>query len=57
VEGKSGRERGRKTWLECVRMDKKELGRRVDAAREGQVWRGKGEVKCFGQTSEPCKHE
>jgi len=33
VEGKAGRERGRKTWLECVRKDVKELGLKVDAAR------------------------
>jgi len=33
VEGKAGRERGRKTWLECVRKDVKELGLKVGAAR------------------------
>jgi len=26
VEGKAGRGRGRKTWIECVRRDVKDLG-------------------------------
>jgi len=36
VEGKAGRERerGKKTWLECVRRDVKEQGLKVDDARE-----------------------
>ena len=50
VDGKAGR--GRKTWLECVNRDMKEMGLRVDDARERQVWRG----KIFGETSKPCKH-
>jgi len=34
VEGKTSRGRGRKTWLEFVRMDMKELQLRVDDAED-----------------------
>jgi len=30
IEGKAGRGRGRKMWLECVRRDMTELGLRLD---------------------------
>jgi len=33
VEGKAGRARSRKAWLECVRRDMKELRLRVDDIR------------------------
>jgi len=39
VEGKTGRGRGSKTWPGCVRRDIKELGLRVDDARNKQVWK------------------
>jgi len=34
VESKACRGRGKKTWLGCVRRDMKELGLRVDDAKE-----------------------
>jgi len=49
---KAGRGRGRKTWLECVRRDIKEMGLWIHDSRDRQI----GKVK-FCQTSEPCKHK
>jgi len=37
VEGKAGRGRGRKTRMECVRRDMRELRMSVD---DGQAWNG-----------------
>jgi len=34
---KASRGRGMKAWLECVRGDMKELGMRVDDAKDRQV--------------------
>jgi len=45
VEGKASRRRGRKTWLECVRRDMKELGLKVDNARDREIWKDKISVK------------
>jgi len=36
ADSKAGRERDRKTWLDHVRRGTKELGLRVDDARERQ---------------------
>ena len=52
VVGKVGRGRGRKTWLQCVNSDMKDLGLRVEEAQDRQLWRR----KIFGETSEPCVH-
>ena len=52
VVGKVGRGRGRKTWLQCVNSDMKDLGLRVGEAQDRQLWRR----KIFGETSEPCVH-
>ena len=46
------RVRGRKTWLQCVNSDMKNLGLRVGEAQDRQLWRR----KIFGETSEPCLH-
>ena len=52
VVGKVGRGRGRKTWLQCVNSDMKDLGLKVGEAQDRQLWRR----KIFGETSEPCVH-
>ena len=52
VVGKVGRGRGRKTWLQCVNSDMKDLGLKVGEAQDRQLWR----KKIFGETSEPCVH-
>ena len=51
VAGKAGRGRGRKTWLECVKHDMKDLGLCVEDARDRGLWKG----KIFGETSKPRK--
>ena len=52
VDGKVGRGRGRKTWLQCVTSDMKDLGLSVGEAQDRQLWKR----KIFGETSEPCLH-
>ena len=52
VVGKVDRGRGRKTWLQRVNSDMKDLGLRVGEAQDRQLWRR----KIFGETSEPCVH-
>ena len=52
VFGKVGKGRGRKTWLQCVNSDMKDLGLRVEEAQDRQLWIR----KIFGETSEPCVH-
>ena len=52
VVGKVDRGRGRKTWLQCVDSDMKDLGLRVEEAQDKSLWRR----KIFGETSEPCVH-
>jgi len=47
--GKAGRERDRKTWIDHVRRGMKELGLRVDDAREEQNWKGKSLAKRLSQ--------
>ena len=37
VVGKVGRGRGRKTWLQCVNSDMKDLGLRVEEAQDRQL--------------------
>ena len=49
VVGKVCRGRGRKTWLQCVNSDMKDLGLRVEEAQDRQLWRR----NFFGETSEP----
>src|SRR6187401_638600 len=39
VVGKVGRGRGRKTWLQCVNSDMKDLGLKVGEAQDRQLWR------------------
>ena len=39
VVGKVGRGRGRKTWLQCVNSDMKDVGLRVEEAQDRQLWR------------------
>ena len=51
VVGKVGRGRGRKTWLQCVNSDMKDLGLRVEEAQDRQLWK-----EAFGEASEPCMH-
>ena len=41
VVGKVGRGRGKKTWLQCVNSDMKDLGLRVGEAQDRQLWRRK----------------
>ena len=48
VVGKVGRGRGRKTSLQCVNSDMKDLGLSVEEAQDRQLWRR----KIFGETSE-----
>ena len=52
VVGKVGKGRGRKSWLQCVNSDMKDLGLRVEEDQDRQLWRR----KIFGETSEPCVH-
>jgi len=52
VEGKTGRGRGVKSWLQCVRSYMKELGLTVDDVKGTQVWKG----TIFDETSDSCKH-
>ena len=52
VAGKVGRGRSRKTWIECVRGDMKDLGLKVEDTKDRPGWKR----KIFGETSEPCKH-
>ena len=52
VVGKGKRGRDRKTWLQCVNSDMKDLGLRVEEAQDRQLWRR----KIFGETSEPWVH-
>ena len=51
VDGKAGRGRSRKTWLECVRGDLKDFGLKVTDTKDKDNWR----KEVFGKTSEPCK--
>jgi len=51
VVGDVGRGRGRKTWLECVRSDMKDLNLRAVDAMDRELWRG----KIFSETSKPRK--
>jgi len=51
VEGKASRERGRNTWLECVRRDVMELGMRVYDTEDSEIWRGNILVKHLSRTS------
>ena len=51
VLGVVGRGRGKKTWLECVRSDMKDLGLRAVDAKDRELWRG----KIFSETSKPRK--
>jgi len=39
-EGSRGRDRGRKTWEECVIEDMKSVGVTREEARDRAVWRG-----------------
>jgi len=39
VKGKAGGGRGGKTWFECVKEDKKELGLTVDDTKDRLQWR------------------
>ena len=52
VFGEVGKNRGRKTWLQCVNRDITDLGLLVDKALYRQLWRR----KIFGETSELCVH-
>ena len=45
VVGKVGRGRGRKTWLQCVNSDMKDLGLRVGEPRTGSCGEGRFLVK------------
>lgn len=51
VAGKVGRGRRRKTWLERVNMDMKELGLRVEDTSDRNKWR---RSVFFGAPSDPC---
>jgi len=59
VEGSRGRDRGRKTWEECMTEDTRSLGVTREEARDRAVWRGailySVEGCDFGQTSDPRK--
>ena len=50
VEGNVGRDRGRKTWIECIRDDMKDLNLSMDDVIDRDVWRRK-----TGELSEPRK--
>ena len=52
VVGKLGKGRDKKTWLQCVNSDMKDLGLRVGETQDRQLWRR----KIFGETSELCMH-
>ena len=49
IEGRVGRGRGRKTWIECIRGDMKDLNLSMDDVVDRDVWRR----KTFGEPSEP----
>jgi len=51
VEGKTGRGRGRRTWIECVSRVMKELGLRVDDSRDREIWKGNTSVKGMSRAS------
>jgi hypothetical protein len=51
IEGKVARGRGRKTWMECVRGDMKDLNLSMEDVVDRDVWRR----KTFGEPSEPRK--
>src|ERR687898_1216539 len=49
IEGKVGRGRGRKTWIECIRGGMKDLKLSMEDVVDRDVWRR----KTFGEPSEP----
>jgi len=51
IAGKAGRGRSRKTWLECVKGDMKDLGVCKADAKDRALWK----VKILGKTSKPRK--
>jgi uncharacterized protein YnzC (UPF0291/DUF896 family) len=51
VEDKVSRGRGRKTWIECIRGDMKDLNLSMVDVVDRDVWRR----KTFGEPSEPRK--
>jgi len=51
IAGKAGRGRCRKTWLECVKGDMKDLGVCRTDAKDRALWK----VKILGKTSKPRK--
>ena len=51
VEGKVGRGRGRKTWIEYIRGDMKNFNLCMDDVVDRDVWRR----KTFSEPFEPCK--
>jgi len=51
VDGKAGKGRSRKTWLECVKEDMKDFGLKVTDIRNKDDWRN----EVFVKASEPCK--
>jgi hypothetical protein len=52
IVGKVKAGRTKKTWLQCVNGDMKELGLGVEEAQDRELWR----KKIFGKTSELCQH-
>ena len=49
IEGKVGRGRGRKTWMECIRGDMKDLNLSIHDVVDWDAWKR----KTFGELSEP----
>jgi hypothetical protein len=52
VDKKGKRGRKRKTWIECVNLDMKVLGLKVEKISDRLLWR----LKIVGKLSKPCKH-